>query len=123
MFSRRLIFGVSKRGSYLMRYASVTSKNDAVNKFREYRSLKNLDFALTKSIKTLKRKITKDVEKPKLAELSKLIESRGFEIDNKTCIKTLYLSRVAESGENILISIWKEVKLTKYHYYLRVLIL
>jgi hypothetical protein len=107
--SRRLISGIFKRSAVSVRLLSVANNQDAGQRYREYRGLQNMDAALTKSIKSLKKKLTKDIEKAKLDQLSELIESRGFEIDIKTCPKTLYLSKTVESGENIVISIWKEV--------------
>lgn len=109
MLTRRFVTGALRRNPIYFRGFSSVNAEDAGQRYREYRNIQNMDAALTKNIKSIKKKLTKDIEKAKLDQLSELIESRGFEIDTETCPKTLYLSKTAESGENIVISIWREV--------------
>ena len=109
--TRRIISAIPKRtvyGMQILQY-SYEVNQDAGHKFREYRALKNMGVALAKNIKSTKKKITNDPENDRLTELTRTLQNRGFEVDNETCPKVLYLSKEMDTGENIVISIWKEV--------------
>jgi hypothetical protein len=70
--------------------------------------LKQFNSGLTKQIKSLQKKMKDDVDEVRVATLTGIMESRGFELTWDEDDSTLYLQKQSEK-ETIIVSIYQEV--------------
>jgi hypothetical protein len=80
--------------------------------FIDYKSntrLKEFNSAIAKNLKNIQKKVKDDPEDDRIATISAVIQSRGFDITWNENDSVLSLEKTGECGEMIYVSIYQEV--------------
>jgi hypothetical protein len=93
-----------------VRYLSLAPKIDpSFISYKTTTKLKQFNLSLSKNMKSLQKKMKDDIDEERVATLTGIMESRGYELSWDEDDSTLYLQKQTENNESIVVSIYQEV--------------